>query len=184
MSACIKTSDNKYYGCPPRMSDGGRLFCDFRPSCHVNDLIKADNNISNSFQYRQFLQQNADSLMDRNRNLACTVACCTPCSETQEGFESTALPEKYMWVTDGRVTKAVLNNPNGIGHGRKYYTFVQDQDCTMLPSAWPGSQKNDCTGGLDKFHYLGNDDRVDLKTQRVSVPGGGKLSEAGDPSVY
>jgi hypothetical protein len=183
MSTCIKTSDNKYYGCPPRMSDA-RSMTDYRPECHINDMIRADNNISNSYQYRQFLQQNADQLMDRNRQLACEKNCCTPCSETKEGFESTALPEKYMWVSDGRITKAVMNNPNGIGHGRKYYTFSQDQDCTMLPSAWPGSKQNDCTGGLDKFHYLGTNDRVDLTTQRVSVPGGGMISEAGDPSVF
>ena len=57
MSSCIKTSDNKHFGCPPRMSDS-RFFTSYAPECHVNDLIRADNNISNSFQYRQFLQQN------------------------------------------------------------------------------------------------------------------------------
>ena len=49
----------------------GRHFTDYRPNCHVNDLVKTDNNISNSFQYRQFLQQNGDALMDKHREIAC-----------------------------------------------------------------------------------------------------------------
>ncbi len=182
MSTCYKTSDNKHFGCPPRVSDG-RIFTDWRPECHVNDLIKADNNISNSFQYRQFLQQNGETLMDRNRNLACTVACCLPCSETQEGFESTALPEKYMFVSDGRIGKMVMNDPNGIGTGRKYYTFQQDQDCTALPNAWPGSKQNNCTGPLDNFAYLGMLADSMPNPERVSIPGGGSMLSGGDPKV-
>lgn len=183
MSTCYKTSDNKHYGCPPRMSDG-RHFCDFRNECHVNDLIRADNNISNSFQYRQFLQQNGNSLMDRNRQLACQLNCCLPCSENrEEGFESTALPEKYMFVTDGRIGKMVLNDANGIGTGRKYYVFDQDQDCTKLPSAWPGSSQNNCSTGLDSLAYLGmlSDSMPD--PSRVAVPGGGAMLSGGDPKV-
>ena len=183
MSTCYKTSDNKHFGCPPRMSDS-RAFTDFRPNCHVNDLVKADNNISNSFQFRQFLQQNGSELMDRNRNLACEKNCCLPCSETQEGFESTMLPEKYAFVTDGSIAKMVLKDPNGLGTGRQYYTSVQDQDCTNMPNASQGSQQNNCVSGLDRFHYIGLHDRADLSTQRVSVPGGGMVSEAGDPNAF
>jgi hypothetical protein len=183
MSTCYKTSDNKFYGCPPRMSDA-RAMTDYRPNCHVNDLIKADNEISNSFQYRQFLQQNGEQLMDRHRQLACEKNCCLPCSETQEGFESTALPEKYMFVTDGRIGKMVLNDPNGIGTGRKYYVFQQDGDCTKLPSAWPGSKQNSCVGPLDNFAYLGMIEREDMPApDRVAVPGGGCIGTGGDPRV-
>ena len=183
MSTCYKTSDNKHFGCPPRMADG-RHFSDYRPECHVNDLIRADNNISNSFQYRQFLQQNGEQLMDRNRQLACQLNCCLPCSETQEGFESTALPEKYMWVSDGRVTKAVLNDPNGIGHGRQYYTFAQDQDCTMLPTAWPGSKQNNCVSPLDSYAYMGMLADSMPNPDRVAIPGAGAMMTGGDPKVY
>jgi hypothetical protein len=183
MSTCFMTGDNKYFQCPPRMADG-RHFTDYRPNCHVNDMIKIDNEISNSFQYRMFLQQNGDGLMDRNRQLACEKNCCGPCDKGTEGFADTMLPEKYMFVTDGRIGKMVVNNPNGIGTGRKYYTFQQDAECKDLPSAWPGDKKNQCVSPLDNFAYLGDLDRKDMpNTDRVAVPGGGCMMSGGDPRV-
>ena len=62
MTSCFKTSNNKYSQCPARMADG-RHFTDYRPTDFINDLIRADNNISNSLNYRVFLQQNANELM-------------------------------------------------------------------------------------------------------------------------
>ena len=35
---CYKTSDNKNFGCPAKMSDG-RHFTDYRPDCYVNNLM-------------------------------------------------------------------------------------------------------------------------------------------------
>jgi hypothetical protein len=117
-SSCFKTSDNKHLQCPARMSDG-RSFTDYRSSNYINDLIRADNNISNSLHYRVFLQGNADSLMDRQRHIACQLNCCGPCPITQTSKEpfdvGTMVPEQYMFVTDGRTTKYVLNDINGIG---------------------------------------------------------------------
>lgn len=182
-TSCFKTSDNKFFGCPPRMADG-RHFTDYRPNCHVNDLVKADNSISNSFQYRQFLQQNGDSLMDRHRQLACEKNCCGPCSEGTEGFQDTMLPEKYMFVTDGRIGKMVVNNPNGVGTGRKYWTFQQDANCEQLPTAWPKGKENNCLSPLDSFAYLGDLQKNDIPTpDRNAVPGGGCMMTGGDPRV-
>ena len=36
---CKKTSNNKYFNCPPRMDDG-RHFTDYRPNDRVNNLIR------------------------------------------------------------------------------------------------------------------------------------------------
>ena len=44
MNSCYKTSNNKYFKCPPRMDDG-RHFTDYRPNCHVNNLVRANNKI-------------------------------------------------------------------------------------------------------------------------------------------
>ena len=59
---CYKTSNNKHFGCPPRMADG-RHFTDYRPSCHINNIIRSGNNVMNSFEYRLFLTRNAEELM-------------------------------------------------------------------------------------------------------------------------
>ena len=179
MDSCFKTSDNKHIQCPPRMSDG-RHFTDYRPSNFINDLIRADNNISNSLHYRVFLQQNANSLMDRQRSIACQLNCCGPCPITQSSKEAfdvgTMLPEQYMFVTDGRTTKYVLNDVNGLGTGRKFNTYARPEgECSDFPTAWPsGQQSNQCTPPLDNFNYLG-DINPTPTGMRQAVPGGGVL---------
>jgi len=178
-SSCFKTSDNKHLQCPARMSDG-RSFTDYRSSNYINDLIRADNNISNSLHYRVFLQGNADSLMDRQRHIACQLNCCGPCPITQTSKEpfdvGTMVPEQYMFVTDGRTTKYVLNDINGIGTGRVYYTFGQPEEaCKNLPSAWPLDQKtNMCASPLDNLNYLGDISPTPTGL-RQAVPGGGTM---------
>ena len=173
-SSCFKTSDNKDKNCPSRMSDG-RSFTEYRPSNYINDLIRADNNISNSLQYRVFLQNNANALMDRHRQVACLENCCGPCPTTKEGFD-TMLPEQYMFVTDGRTSKMVLNDVNGLGTGRQYYTFGRpNENCANLPSTWPVEQpQNNCASPMDNLNYLG-DIQPTPTGMRQAVPGGGMV---------
>ena len=156
------------------MSDA-RAFTDYRPSNYINDLIRADNNISNSLQYRVFLQNNANALMDRQRQIACQENCCGPCPAVKEGFD-TMLPEQYMFVTDGRSSKMVLNDVNGLGTGRMHYTFGRpDENCDSLPSAWPTDQApNQCASPMDRFNYLG-DIQPTPTGMRQAVPGGGMV---------
>lgn len=175
MESCYKTSNNKYFQCPPRMNDG-RHFTDYRSSDFVNDLIRADNNLSNSLNYKLFLQQNGNSLMDRQREIACKLNCCGPCPITQTSKEpfdiGTMLPEQYMFITDGRTSKYVLNDINGIGTGRNYYPLMKQPTCnnnnnnTVSP--------NVCNSPLDNFSYIG--DMTPLpSTLRQSSPKGGTI---------
>jgi hypothetical protein len=178
MDTCFKTSDNKHFQCPPRMADG-RHFTDYRPSNFINDLVRADNNISNSLHYRVFLQENANALMDRHRDIACKLNCCGPCpiTDSKEGFENgTMLPEQYKFVTDGRVGKMVLNDVNGLGTGRQFYTYDNPEgDCAKMPSAWPAKQEtNQCASPLDAFNYIG-DMEPTPEGMRQAVPGGGEV---------
>lgn len=61
-SSCNHTSNNKFFSCPALMADA-RAFTDYRPSSYVNDLIRVQNNIYNSYDYRQFLTHYAGDLM-------------------------------------------------------------------------------------------------------------------------
>ena len=181
MANCFKTSDNRHIQCPPRMSDG-RHFTDYRPTDYINDLIRADNNISNSLHYRIFLQQNADALMDRQRQIACNLNCCGPCPITESSKEpfGTMLPEQYMFVTDGRTTKYVLNDVNGIGTGRMHYTYSQPEElCANLPSGWPASQPaNQCASPMDNLNYLGDVQPMPT-AMRNAIQGGGTILNVG-----
>lgn len=178
MSNCYKTSDNKHPECPPRMADG-RHFTDYRPNCHVNDLLRADNLISNSFQYRVFLQQNAGEIMDKHREIACAKNCCSPCGGGNgegENFENTTmLPEKYMQVCNENTCKVLLNDVNGVGMGRQYYCF---NDCDEVPSAFPNPKqgKNQCATPYDNMALNGAYYGEPQKMQRVAVPGAGKVN--------
>ena len=64
-NTCFKTSNNKYFDCPALMSDG-RAFTDYRPSNYVNDMIRINNKVYDSYNYRQFLINNAANLMKVN----------------------------------------------------------------------------------------------------------------------
>jgi hypothetical protein len=180
MSNCYKTSDNKHPECPPRMADG-RHFTDYRPNCHVNDLLRADNQISNSFQYRVFLQQNAGEIMDKHREIACSKNCCSPCGNNNgngegENFENTTmLPEKYMQVCNENTCKVLLNDVNGVGMGRQHYCF---NDCDEVPSAYPkpNQGQNQCATPYDNMALNGALYGQTQEMQRVAVPGAGKVN--------
>jgi len=64
---CNKTTNNKYFDCPALMSDG-RLMTDYRPSNTLNDMIRLNNNVHSSNNYRQFLINNAESIMSVNED--------------------------------------------------------------------------------------------------------------------
>ena len=58
--------------------DDGRHFTDYRPNCHINNLVRANNAILNSHQCRMFLQHNGNKLMDLNRTYACQKIAADP----------------------------------------------------------------------------------------------------------
>ena len=180
MSTCYKTSDNKYFGCPPKMSDG-RHFTDYRPNCFLNGMVRDENKLTNSFQFRNFLQQNATELMDINRRHACQRNCCGPCDQPFQ--QSTMLPEKYKVICDQGSCRTVLNDVNGLGTGRVY--SEEDVNCAKLPNAWPVDQNtNACVAPGDNFKYYPDNPNDANRVLRKAVPGGGNVLGGGDPTVY
>ena len=104
---CDKTSNNKYFNCPPRMSDG-RHFTDYRPNGYVNDLVRYSNNTMNSYQYRQFLINNTDNLMQINNNYIHQKNGCEPCNAKPIGFETNC-------VTNQSTSTCYVDDRNGLG---------------------------------------------------------------------
>ena len=58
-------SNNTYYTLPPLMSDG-RNYSSWQPESIVNDQIKQDAGINSNWKYRQYLQNNANTIMKYN----------------------------------------------------------------------------------------------------------------------
>lgn len=74
---CEAGCDNKYYSCPPRMSDG-RHFTDYRPRCAVN--YESQPRPMSAYDYRMYLTEHADEIRNKNRHLAHKKNSCEPCN--------------------------------------------------------------------------------------------------------
>lgn len=177
---CYKTTNNKFFNCPPRMSDG-RHFTDYRPSCDVNNLIISNNGTVSNFDYRMFLIENAEKLMDINRMYTVEKNSCGPCKEPYN--EGTMLPEKTVVKCDGNTCKNSVNVLNGLGQGRKYSDNTDCGKDWSFPKNVPASK---CAQSQDVFDYYNSADVRDKakKFERYTSQSGGIALSGGDPSQY
>lgn len=95
------------------MSDG-RLFTDYRPNCELNLRYPPPNQFVDSYKYRQYLINNADSLLGAMRMDAHRRALCAPCVEELDQ-PGTMLPAKMIRHCDGRTCAKYANDPYGLG---------------------------------------------------------------------
>ena len=65
--------------CPPLMSDG-RLVTDYRPSCELHSSIRYHNGLYDSNQYRQFMINNAEKLMQASDKFYENLRGCKSCN--------------------------------------------------------------------------------------------------------
>jgi hypothetical protein len=59
-------TNNVYQGFPPLMADARSLIASWQPESYTNDKLIRDNGIQSNWQYRQYLTQNATSIMKQN----------------------------------------------------------------------------------------------------------------------
>ena len=172
---CYRTSNNKFFTAPPRMSDG-RHFTEYRENTKVNDLLGKDAEAKNSYEYRQFLINNAERIMDLNNKQAFLLNGVSECKKPYGS--GTMLPEKEKQVCNLKNCEVVSNDPNGIGLGRTYST--QPNPCLDgFQSAPMSLTANTCAKDLDLGNYF-----PAMKVEddlRVAVPGGGDMLSGGDP---
>tara|TARA_B100001093_G_scaffold416424_1_gene407095 strand:- start:389 stop:913 length:525 start_codon:yes stop_codon:yes gene_type:complete len=172
MNNCYKTSNNKYFNCPARMSDA-RHFTNYNPSCELNAMIKLDNKLNNSFEFRQFLQANATKLMDVNKQHSCKLNCCN----LEEGFTDTMLPAQNTVTCDKKTCHKQQTNPNGLGDTKNYFTENRAEPCDNLPPHWPVASQdtNSCIIPLDHYYYLGDSNNQKSILRNAHPLGGNSL---------
>ena len=69
--------DNFRHNCPPRMEDG-RFLSDWRPANTREQFNKAMNGFTNDNEFRVFMQQNGEKIMDNEWNtMRKTQSCVT-----------------------------------------------------------------------------------------------------------
>ena len=116
---CNRTSNNKYFKCPPIMSDG-RHFTDYRPNTYANDLVRYGNNVMSSNAYRQFLINNASNLMNVNSIYAEKKNSCTECN-------ATPIPTETKCIVNQSYSTCYPDSYNGLGL-RNLSEFLPSKD--------------------------------------------------------
>ena len=110
MPSCDKGCDNKYYNCPPRMADG-RHFTDYRPKCAAN--FESQPHPMSSYDYRMFLTEHAEEIINKNREVAFNMVGCAPCSLAD------VVPENIVQTCNNRTCSYEVIDSTGLGIGRK-----------------------------------------------------------------
>jgi len=105
-----KVTDNVELDFPARMADG-RQFTDYRQNCIFNN--KLSNGLS-SWQYRQYLIQNADNIMNTMVSEQENKTKCTTCKD------NTVLPVQTILNCTPTGCNYTLNDSNGLGQYRQY----------------------------------------------------------------
>ena len=59
----------------------GRFATSYIPQCVLNENIKKEASITGNYNYRQYLQKNADKIMKSNREKAINIT--SPCCDCQ-----------------------------------------------------------------------------------------------------
>ncbi len=106
-------SNNIHFNLPPLMSDG-RQHTNFDPACKANTKLRQSLGIKNNYDYRQWLINNAKTIMKYNKQKSCdeTSDCVTEASNapktnkylyqgcadmsTPYGYETSDLKNLYL----------------------------------------------------------------------------------------
>ena len=118
MNSCdSRNGVNESTSCPYRMSDG-RNFTDYRPRCTIAYEKKQQNTFKSNYEQRQYLIQNANTLISKQQQIAEQMNNCSGCYKpTQIG---TMLPERNMVKCNKKTCDFYESDLNGIGTGRNY----------------------------------------------------------------
>lgn len=181
---CTRASSNKFFNCPPRMADG-RHFTDYRPRCYGQYILKNQNEIPSSFDYRMYLTRNASDIMKKNAFDAYMTNRCGPCMEPYD--VGTMVPEHEKQQCNSRTCSFAPHDENGLGLGRQYHDAKAEEafraefiKAKEKESEYFKSSANCCTTENDDMFYYPIDGMVKTEYDRLSVPGGGVPLSGGD----
>ena len=138
--------NNKHKECPQRMADG-RNFTDYRPKCISNFADFIPDETMSSYDYRQYMQNNATTILNKIRQDVYNANKCGPCVKPYN--VGTMLPEQNEVVCNKSTCKSTLKNANGLGTGRTYSSSSSDTK--------------------DEFLYLKQDEQDGFKGACVST---------------
>jgi len=131
MASCTKCERKPTNtGCPVYNMDDGRHFTSYVSRCVLNNNA-AGSNAMNSYEYRMYLQHNAEKIMKDNQSVAGDNNKCDPCFDFNE--DGTMAPELNKFQCDANVCTLNNNNPAGIGTGRNFNVPKRGDNVKVVP---------------------------------------------------
>ena len=106
----VKISDNFILEFPARMSDG-RQFTDYKSNGFLN---LHEEELNTTLEYRMYLQNNAEKIMDNNYNIVASINDCSDCP----GYE--IVDTKSLLTCNKETCIEELKNNSGMGFDIKY----------------------------------------------------------------
>ena len=177
--SCYKTSNNRFFNGTSRMSDG-RNFTDYRPNFEMNAHLMNNTKLVNSYDYRMFLNRNAENIMKKSHEYYFMKNGAFDCQKPYE--VGTMLPEKTRVVCNNHRCEVKLINENGFGEGREYVT--NPPNSILDPLEEPEVKLNNvCASSGQSLNYYPIDRTIYDSRLRGAIPGGGELLSGGDPNV-
>jgi hypothetical protein len=107
-ATCYSGSNNINFNFPPIMADG-RNFASWQPSAVINERIQQGEKIKTNWEYRQFLQRNADKIMNYNNVESCYYLGLDTHAKSEK-TPSDNVPFKFRSVYDSNKPGFGYNN--------------------------------------------------------------------------
>lgn len=138
---CYSGSNNIHFDYPAIMADG-RTYTNWQPGAKISDDIRKQSGIESNFQYRKYMQDNADSVVKYNQLAACgqcyssveshsvetgsknnTPFLYKSCLESTQpfGYETSDLKNEYVsaYELQSRMVTPVITQEQLIKYGYK-----------------------------------------------------------------
>jgi hypothetical protein len=112
---CYSGSNNIHFGFPPLMTDG-RNYASWQPEAVINKTLQENSGMKTNWEYRTYLVDNAQSIMQYNQLESCDQCCACPakygddpppsgtpflfksCTDSSQpyGYENSNLKKEYL----------------------------------------------------------------------------------------
>ena len=92
---CYSGSNNIFTSAPPLMSDG-RNYANWKTGCEIDQSIKKNAGILSNSDYRLFLINNADKIIEFNQLESCNNCGCCPYFQSNSG----KMNRPFLYETD------------------------------------------------------------------------------------
>lgn len=98
--------NNIHLESPAIMADG-RTYSNWQPCAVINENIRKRENINTNWDYRNYLQSNANSIMDMDKRIACEQSGCTP-SENKQSIYSAPSDLKQVYLSRQQLQESII----------------------------------------------------------------------------